>query len=160
MVVVEKKLSKKRGHVAHRLSSLHKSVIIVRSRSIAVCDLTTPNKKGKSNYRSRPVFNAILRASWFHICIYKNTKSTMHHLRFFGWHAYHLSAVPEMWASCELCPLWCCSSPHRCSCPHLRVPPLRCTGCPSPATQIVDCLAGQSMDTHWKPTRKSGLEQG
>lgn len=72
--------------------------------------------------------------------------------------SYHLSWGSELWASCELCPSWCCSSRHKCSYPHQWPPPWQCKGFRSAGIQNADCLVEQSMGTHWKPMHKWGLE--
>lgn len=72
--------------------------------------------------------------------------------------SYHLSAGSGTWASCELCPLWCCSSRHRCSYPRQRAPPWQCKGFLFAGRRNAGCLVEQSMGTHWRPMHKSGLE--
>lgn len=74
------------------------------------------------------------------------------------WPSYRLSWGSELLASCELCPLWHCSSRRRCSCPHRRAPPWRCRGCPSAGTRNGGCLAGQSTGTRWKSMHTWGLQ--
>lgn len=71
--------------------------------------------------------------------------------------SYHRPAAPGELVFPEHCFWWPYWWPHRCSCPHQRVPLWRCRGCPSSGTQIAVCPGWQTTGTRWRSTWRSLL---
>lgn len=51
-----------------------------------------------------------------------------------------------------------CSSPHTCSCPHLKLPPSRCTSFQSLVKRSGGCPGVRRSGTHWRSRRRWDLE--
>lgn len=118
-------------------------------QTLSLCDSTTVRHDRTKNTLANMMIKATLKRKVFNTWLKGILVTSWPKLL-----SYHLSWGSEMLVSCELCPLWCCSSLRKCSYPRQRGPPWQCKGFPSAGRRNADCLVEQSMGTHWRPMHK------